>query len=109
MSWPAYTAKPFHQYDLYLGEGAGTPSWATYITTIGTTSHTFTGLTPGKQYTVGVRVTQSQARLNNQPIRWVRSEMKTAAQRVRARQCAHCPVRRALPRESAVVVRQQRD
>jgi hypothetical protein len=82
VSWPAYTAAPFHQYDLYLGEGAGSPSWATYITTIGTTSHTFTGLTPGKQYTVGVRVTQSQARLNNQPIKWVRSEMKTAAQTV---------------------------
>lgn len=82
VTWPAYTATPFQQYDVYLGEGNGTPSWNTYIPTIGTTSHTFTGLTPGRSYTVGVRVTQSQARRNSQPIKWVRSEMKTAAQTV---------------------------
>ena len=82
VSWPAYTATPFLQYDLYLKEGDGTPSWKTFNQTIGTTSHTFTGLTPGALYTVGVRVTQSQSRLNDQPIKWVRSEMKTAARRI---------------------------
>ncbi|MEV7398605.1 cellulase family glycosylhydrolase [Aeromicrobium sp. NPDC092404] len=82
VTWPAYAATPFHQYDLYLREGSGTPSWRTYRTDIATTSHTFTGLRPGAAYTVGARVTQSQARRNGQPIKWVRSEMRTATQSI---------------------------
>ncbi len=82
VTWPAYTATPFHQYDLYLSEGSASPAWNTHRTTIGTTSHTFTGLTPGATYTVGVRVTQSQARRNDRPIKWVRSQMRTAVQSI---------------------------
>jgi aryl-phospho-beta-D-glucosidase BglC (GH1 family) len=82
VTWPTYTATPFFQYDLYLKEGTGTPSWKTFNQTASATSHTFTGLTPGATYTVGVRVSQSQARLNDQPVKWVRSEMKTATQAV---------------------------
>lgn len=82
VSWPGYTATPFLQYDLYLKEGTGTPTWKTFNQTIGTTSHTFTGLTPGAPYTVGVRVTQKQDRLNDKPINWVRTELKTATRRI---------------------------
>lgn len=88
LKWAPYSAKPFAAFDLYLSAGTGSPSWVALETSPTATSHTFTGLTPGQTYSVGVRATQTRVQpTGGAPVKWAMTTQAMKTVQVAAR----CP------------------
>lgn len=78
MSWPSTSMTPWHEWRFHLSPGAtATPAVHSTSTVAGQTSTTFTGLTPGAPYTVGLSAVQAPGA---QHVPAVRTEVRVASE-----------------------------